>query len=218
MSLKLVVIDYDIGNIRSLLNAFEKVGVRPILSRDKDEILSADGIVLPGVGTFSHGMENLHKYSLVEILKEYAKIDKPLLGICLGMQILFETSEEFGNTKGLGLISGKVIKLPTQNGSHEKLPHVSWNEIKQKKIKWNDTILNNIENQSDMYFVHSFIASPGNKNEILSTTEYSNYEFCSSTKKGNIYGCQFHPEKSGIVGLKVIENFIKLLKQYEEPK
>ena len=211
--MKIVIIDYDVGNVRSMLNAFKKVGVNPILSNNEEEILSADGVILPGVGAFAHGMENLKKYNLVEIIKKYTDTNKPFMGICLGMQMLLDESEEFVNTKGLGLISGKVIKLPTQNKIYEKLPHVSWNEIKEKKTKWNNTILNNVEQQSDVYFVHSFITNLDNEDEVLSTTVYSDYEFCSSIKKDNIYGCQFHPEKSGEIGLKIIENFINICKE-----
>lgn len=211
--MKIVIIDYDVGNVRSMINAFKKVGVHPILSNNEEEILSADGVILPGVGAFAHGMENLNKYNLVNILKKYTDTNKSFMGICLGMQMLLDESEEFGNTKGLGLIAGKVIKLPTQNSSYEKLPHVSWNEIKEKNTQWNNTILNNVRQQSDMYFVHSFITKLDNEDEILSTTEYSDYEFCSSIKKDNIYGCQFHPEKSGEIGLKIIENFVNICKE-----
>ena len=211
--MKLVIIDYDIGNVRSILNAFEQVGIIPTLSRDKNDILNADGVILPGVGAFSHGMEKLNKYSLVNILKEYVETGKPLLGICLGMQMLFDESEEFGKTVGLGLISGKVIKLPTENNKYEKLPHVSWNEISPKGIDWKGTVLDSIKSTSDMYFVHSYIVKPSDKNHILSITNYAGYEFCSSVKKNNIYGCQFHPEKSARDGLKVIENFIKIMKE-----
>ncbi len=211
--MKIVIIDYDVGNVRSMINALKKVGIEPILSNKEDDIISADGVILPGVGAFSHGMANLNKYNLVNIIKKYTNSNKPFIGICLGMQMLLDESEEFTNTKGLGLISGKVIKLPTQNINYEKLPHVSWNEIKEKKIKWTNTILNKIEQQSDIYFVHSFIANLDNENEILSTTQYSDYEFCSSIKKGNIFGCQFHPEKSGEIGLKIIKNFINICKE-----
>jgi glutamine amidotransferase len=211
--MKIVVIDYDIGNVRSILNAFEKVGVIPILSREKEEILDADALVLPGVGAFYHGMKNLNRYSLVEILKEYAKSDKPLLGICLGMQMLLDESEEFGITSGIGLISGKVVKLPLRDKENEKLPHVSWNEIESKNINWNNTILENIDEKSDVYFVHSYVALPSDENNILSTTFYSDSRFCSAIKKGNIYGCQFHPEKSAKDGLKILENFIKIAKE-----
>lgn len=213
MSLKVVIIDYDIGNVRSILNAFERIGVLPILSRDKNEILNSDGVVLPGVGAFSHGMENLHKYLLVETIKEYVKSNKPLLGICLGMQMLLDESEEFGKTKGMGLIPGKVIKMPTRDHQNEKLPHVSWNEIKQINNNWDDTILKCISDKSDMYFVHSYIAVPNDDDHILSLTEFSDYEFCSSIKNRNIYGCQFHPEKSAKNGLKIIENFVDIIKE-----
>ncbi|MEA1893013.1 MAG: imidazole glycerol phosphate synthase subunit HisH, partial [Campylobacterota bacterium] len=184
--MKIVTVDYDIGNVRSILNACEKIGVTPILTRDKEEILNSDGVILPGVGAFSHGMKNLQKYSLVEIIKKYAKSGKPLLGICLGMQMLLDESEEFGVTKGIGLISGKVIKLPIKDKYCKKLPHVSWNEIIPKNINWDNTILKDINSKSDMYFVHSYITAPNDENNILSTTTYSNYEFCSSIKKGNI--------------------------------
>ena len=212
MSLRLVIIDYDIGNVRSILNAFEKVDISPILSRDKDEILNADGVILPGVGAFSHAMKNLHNYTLVDTLKEYALLNKPLLGICLGMQILFDESEEFEITKGLGIISGKVVKLTT-NKKKVKLPHISWNEIEAHKSKWDNTILDNIGQKSDMYFIHSYMAVPSDTNNILSTTNYFDHHFCSSVKKGNIYGSQFHPEKSAKEGLKIIKNFINIVKR-----
>lgn len=210
--MNIVVIDYGIGNIKSIKNAFEELGVKVTLSRKKEDILNADGVILPGVGAFSHGMNNLIKYNLVEIIKEYVKTDKPLLGICLGMQMMLEESEEFGLTKGLGLIKGKVIKLPVYQSNKVKLPHVSWNEIKNKNIKWQNTILNNIPSNSDMYFVHTFVVKPDNDNEVLSVTEYKGVEFCSSVKKNNIYGCQFHPEKSAEIGLSIIKNFINLCK------
>ncbi len=208
--MSIAVIDYGIGNVRSILEAFKNQNTEVILTRNKDEILKSNGLVIPGVGSFSYGMENLVNYNLVEVIKEYTTLDRPLLGICLGMQLLFEESEEFGNTKGLGLISGKVVQLPTKDNQNEKLPHVSWNEIKSDKNSWNNTILSNVEEGSDMYFVHSFIAQPRDPSYVLSLTEYSKYHFCSSVKKGSIYGCQFHPEKSGISGLKIVNNFIRM--------
>ena len=212
MSLKIVVIDYDIGNVRSIINALEKVNATPILSRNKETIINADGVILPGVGAFPHAMQNLQKYGLVEIIKSYVDTNKPLLGICLGMQMLVDESNEFGITQGLGLIEGKVIKLPVQNEEFEKLPHVSWNEIQQKQLPWEGTILDCIENKTDMYFVHSYIVVPQAGEHILSTTTYSDFEFCSAIKKNNVYGCQFHPEKSADAGLKILENFAKICK------
>ena len=208
--MKIAIIDYGIGNIRSILSAFENQGANVFLTSDKGEILKSDGLVLPGVGAFSHGMKNLESYGLVDVIKEYAALDRPLMGICLGMQLLFEESEEFGKTEGLGLILGKVVKLPTKDNQNEKLPHVSWNELNSNKVPWKNTILADTKEGSDMYFVHSFVAQPRDSYNILSLTEYLNYHFCSSVKKGNIYGCQFHPEKSGPTGLKIINNFIRM--------
>jgi len=170
-------------------------------------------LVLPGVGAFSHGMENLISFCLVDMIKEYVLLEKPFLGICLGMQMLFDESEEFGGAKGLGLIPGKVIKLPTKDVLNEKLPHVSWNELNSNSVRWDQTILEGVTDGSDVYFVHSFIAQPENPSHVLSTTEYSGYHFCSSIKKGNIYGCQYHPEKSGDVGLNIIKNFVRICQQ-----
>ncbi|MDC0430147.1 imidazole glycerol phosphate synthase subunit HisH [Candidatus Thioglobus sp.] len=208
--MKIAIIDYGIGNVRSILGAFENQGANVFLTSNKDEILKSDGLVLPGVGAFSHGMENLKSYDLIDTIKEYATSDRPFMGICLGMHLLFEESEEFGKTTGLGLISGRVVKLPTKDDQNEKLPHVSWNELNGKNVPWVDTILADVEEGSDMYFVHSFIAQPRDGDNILSTTEYSSHHFCSSVKKDNIYGCQFHPEKSGLMGLKIINNFIRM--------
>ena len=208
--MRIAVVDYDLGNVRSILSAFDNKGAQVQLTNDRNEILESDGVVLPGVGAFKHGMESLEKYGLVEIIKEYIDTGKPFMGICLGMQMLFNESEEYGHTKGLSLISGKVVKLPKKNICNEKLPHVSWNEIKGNVDNWPNTILEGIRNSSDMYFVHSFVAQPTDEGHILSTTEYSDWNFCSTVKKDNIYGCQFHPEKSGKVGLEIINNFMRI--------
>ena len=205
------IIDYDVGNIKSIVNALEKVGAEVIITKNEKEIMAADGVVLPGVGAFSHGMMKLHEYGLVDVIKNFSKTDKPLLGICLGMQMLFSSSNEFGITFGLDLIHGKIEKLKTLNPEYLKLPHVSWSEIFEPKLDyWKNSILDNISSQENMYFVHSFAAFPENKENILSTTVYSDYEFCSSVQEGNIYGCQFHPEKSASEGLKIMSNFVNI--------
>ena len=210
--MKIVIVDYGIGNVRSIYNAFSNQGLNPILSNDGEAILNADGLVLPGVGAFSYAMKNLIKYNLIDIIKNYAKTGKPLLGICLGMQLLLEGSEEFGYTEGIGLVKGKVVKLPVNKSNQVKLPNIGWCGIKPNVVKWKKTILNDINLNSEMYFVHSFVSSITDENEILSVTDYSDVTFCSSLKKGNIYGCQFHPEKSSIIGLKIIKNFINICK------
>jgi glutamine amidotransferase len=216
VTLNVTIVDYGIGNVRSILNAFDKVGITAVLSRDKEIILNSDGVVLPGVGAFSHGMSNLHEYELVDVLKEYAKTKKPLLGICLGMQMLLDESEEFGETEGIGLISGKVVQLIARQERDDKLPHVSWSEIEQKSNSWEGTILKNVPSKSDMYFVHSYVVVPNDEQHILATTKYSDDEFCSVIKKDNIYGCQFHPEKSATMGLQIIENFATIIKEHKE--
>ena len=211
--MSIVIVDYGIGNVKSILNAFESQNEKVSLSRDKTKILNATGLILPGVGAFSHGMNNLKKYKLTPLIKDYVDSGKPLLGICLGMQLLLESSEEFGFSKGLGIIAGEVIKLPIKTSNEIKLPHISWNEINKKNISWNNTILDGIKHGADMYFVHSYVAKPKNENEILSKTNYYDAEFCSSLKKNNIYGCQFHPEKSSTNGLSIIKNFINISKK-----
>ena len=207
--MKLALIDYGIGNVKSITNAFKIYGIDLTLTREKDSITNSDGIILPGVGAFSHGMNNLKKFELVDILKES---NKPLLGICLGMQLLFDESEEFTKTKGLGLIKGEVIKLPLPETKNLKLPNIGWRKILKSEINWKGTILENLSEEPKMYFVHTYAASPKNKSNILSFTEFGGTKFCSSVKNRNIYGCQFHPEKSANEGLRIIENFIKICK------
>jgi len=210
--MKIVIIDYGLGNVKSIYSAFKSQGIEPILSNDSEVIFNADGIVLPGVGAYSHAMKNLKKYNLVKIIKNYAKTEKPILGICLGMQLLLEESEEFGITKGLGLIKGRVVKIPISNTFQTKLPNINWSAIKPNFLKWDKTILKNISLNSEMYFIHSYVAKLENENEVLSVTDFHNVIFCSALKKGNIYGFQFHPEKSSKLGLKIIKNFIKICK------
>jgi len=208
--MKIAVIDYDIGNVKSILNALSNVGVESILTRDEEILLNSDGVVLPGVGAFSHGMDNLKKYNLIDIINNYIATNKPFLGICLGMQILLEKSEEFGLTKGLGIINGTVKKLIVKHPDYQNLPHVSWNELHPHSIPWEETILDGVKIASDVYFVHSYVAQVEHKNNILSSTTYSDNTFCSAVKKDNVYGVQFHPEKSGDIGLHIIKKFVNI--------
>lgn len=207
--MKIVVVDYGIGNVQSIINAlsqFEDVNV--VLSDSQDEILNADGLILPGVGAFKKAMEELNFRNLPSILNNYISLKKPFLGICLGMQLLFESSEEFGNSNGLGFVKGVVKPFP--KSISDKLPHVSWNSIEMQELNWSGTIFDGIKNKDDFYFVHSYICKPKNQDIILSKTEYGGINFCSAIQQGNIYGCQFHPEKSASSGLKIIKNFVNM--------
>lgn len=212
-TLQVAIIDYNLGNVKSMCNAISEIGANYILTKDPQVILAADGLILPGVGAFKHGMQQLEELGLIEVIQAYIQTSKPFLGVCLGMQMLFDESDEYGFCKGLGLIEGKVEKLniPTKG----KLTHVGWNSIinlNSHENDWEGTILQGMEPKTDVYFVHSYAAKPSNDEYILSVTSYNDSVFCSSVKKGNIYGCQFHPEKSAQSGLAILNNFIALTK------
>ena len=208
--MKVTIVDYNSGNISSVINSFKEVAKDKVnieVTADLDKIKSSDKVVLPGQGSFKSCVDALNKINgLTEALHEFAiNNKKPLLGICVGLQMFADIGYEETETKGLGWISGKVSKIDNQNGKY-KLPHIGWNQInivKQSKI------FENIENNSHMYFVHSYEFIPEDKNVISATTDYSSNIVCS-VEKGNIFGTQFHPEKSDKMGLKVIENFINI--------
>jgi glutamine amidotransferase len=207
----IAILDYGIGNIRSISNALEALGETPLLTRDPKEILGAKGVIFPGVGAFSKGMANLHEFDLVPVIHDYVATGKSFLGICLGMQMLFEWSEEFGVTRGLGLIPGKVIRMPLDAEENLKLPHISWNSILEPEPRrWDHTILKGISPEEQTYFVHSFVGVPSDPHNLLSVTNYGTHSFCSAVQSNNIYGVQFHPEKSRNTGLNILRNFIKL--------
>jgi imidazole glycerol-phosphate synthase subunit HisH len=209
---KIVIVDYGIGNVQSIFNALSQFkDIDVFLSDSRNEILNADGLILPGVGAFKKAMEELNLRNLPSILKEYISLKKPFLGICLGMQLLFESSEEFGYTKGLGFVKGSVEGFP--ESLSEKLPHVSWNSIEMQELNWGDSIFEGIKNKEDVYFVHSYICKPNNQDIILSKTEYGGINFCSSIQQGSIYACQFHPEKSAGSGLNIIKNFLNIVEK-----
>tara|TARA_B100000965_G_scaffold406299_1_gene444473 strand:- start:894 stop:1520 length:627 start_codon:yes stop_codon:yes gene_type:complete len=202
------IIDYEIGNLLSVKRSVEMIGANAIVTSDKEKILNSDKVILPGVGAFKNGMELLKKHNLVEVISEVIQRKKYILGICLGMQLFFNESFEFGQTQGLGLINGKVEKLPTKDGQKTlKIPNIGWNEL---IIKKRDKLFFNTKDKNSTYFVHSYMAVPKDKSVITSTYKFGKHEVVASVNLGNIFGCQFHPEKSGEVGLNIIRNFSKI--------
>jgi glutamine amidotransferase len=198
----IVIIDYGMGNLRSVQKAFERSGVPAKISSVPEEILNADKLVLPGVGAFPACMSNLEKLGLAEPIRESVRRGKPFLGICMGMQVLFDEGEEFGLHKGLGIIPGRVIKFKL--AKKYKIPHMGWNRIRKKK---KIPLLAEIEENSYFYFVHSYHVVPEDPSVIATVTDYGK-DFVSSIAKDNIFACQFHPEKSQALGLKLIKAFV----------
>jgi len=198
-----VVIDYGMGNLHSVGKALEEVGAKVKISSRPNDILRADKLVLPGVGAFKEAMQGLKKRDLIEPITQYIKKGQLFLGLCLGLQLLFEESEEGGRVKGLGILNGRVKKF----SSRLKIPHMGWNEIRKKKA--NCPLLKNIPDKGYMYFVHSYYVAPADKSIIAATTNYG-IDFTSALWKDNIYAFQGHPEKSQKLGLKILENFVRL--------
>jgi glutamine amidotransferase len=198
----IAIIDYGMGNLRSVANAFEGLGATAALTRDKDTIERADAIVLPGVGAFGKCIENLRKFDLFDLIKEHIKKGKLYLGICLGMQILFDASEEAPGVAGMGFIRGKVLRFTTG----VKIPHMGWNAVDIVKAH---PMLEGVENGSHFYFVHSFYCEPEEDGVTTTITVYGT-EFTSSVHKGSVFACQFHPEKSQEIGMKLLHNFVRL--------
>lgn len=211
MNKKIIIVDYGLGNLFSINEACKYLGYSTVISSDPKKILGASNLILPGIGSFEVAMKQLNKLELIETITDYVKTGKPIMGVCLGMQLLFEKSTEFGLHKGLGFIKGQVIRFPDViNNNNIRIPHTGWNKIYKREIDWNNTPLENTNNESYMYFIHSFYAQPYLKENILTYTTYSGFEFCSSVKKDNIIGFQFHPEKSGKDGLLIYDNFLKM--------
>ena len=209
------IIDYGLGNLRSVKNAFQKIGAKVEFVTTPEGILNSELLVLPGVGSFEEGMRNLKRNNLNLAIINYALSKKPILGICLGMQLFMTKSYEFGTHQGLNIIEGEVLPF-NENLSIAKegykIPHVGWNSVSVSTSQ-EDSILSNLDANEDAYFVHSFFVKPQNKENILATTEYFGQEFSSAVRKGNVFGCQFHPEKSGNMGLSILSDFIKLNKK-----
>lgn len=200
----IAIIDYDAGNLKSVEKALQYLDEECIVTRDKEELLKADKIILPGVGAFGDAMEKLHKFGLVDVIHKLVKENKPFLGICLGLQLMFESSEEGPGVKGLGLLPGKIVKFPEKEGF--KIPHMGWNSI---DVKEGSRLFKGVSNNSYVYFVHSYYLQAENENDVVATTEYITHVH-ASVEHDNIFACQFHPEKSGDVGLRILKNFCEL--------
>jgi glutamine amidotransferase len=206
----IAIIDYGMGNLRSVEKGFEKVGCRAQIVKTADEIRRADAVVLPGVGAFGMAMEHITSTGLDKAIIEAVRNGKPFLGICLGLQLLFDESEEFGPVRGLGIIPGKVVKFfPEGAPAGIKIPHMGWNKL--TKVK-NEAVLQDIPNGEYVYFVHSYYVVPDDDAVIATTTEYGGFHFTSSISSGSLYACQFHPEKSGTAGLTILKRFAELTK------
>jgi len=199
------IIDYGMGNLRSVQKGFEKVGVEAQITSDADEILEADGVVLPGVGAFGDAMDNLNSAGLIPVIKKVVNKGTPFLGICLGLHLLFSTSEEWGTQEGLDIISGNVVKFPSD--LDKKIPHMGWNQL---EIKKETEIFKGLESGTFQYFVHSYYVLPDDEEVVATTTDYG-IEFVSSIQKDNIYALQYHPEKSSQKGLQILRNFGELI-------
>ncbi len=205
----IAVVDYGMGNLRSVQKALEKAGYTALVTNDPKQILNARSIVLPGVGAFKDCIHNLKRLNLVEPILNSIKIGKPFLGICLGLQILFTISEEFGETSGLNLVKGKVVRFSSKDTSTTtrlKIPHMGWNSI---TIRKDLPLFSGIEDGSFFYFVHSYYVIPDDEGVVATTTDYG-IEFTSGIQQENIFACQFHPEKSQQMGLRLLKNFGKL--------
>ena len=198
------IIDYDAGNIKSVEKAMQLLGQEVKITRDRDEIMAADHVILPGVGAFGDAMEKLHQYGLVEVIHEVTKKGTPFIGICLGLQLLFERSDEAPGVEGLGVLKGDILKLPDKEGY--KIPHMGWNSL---KIRPEAKLFHGIEDGAYVYFVHSYYLKAEDESVVAASTEYSTI-IHASVERGNVFACQFHPEKSGKVGLAILKNFIGL--------
>lgn len=200
----IAIIDYDAGNIKSVERALQKLGQEVIVTRDAETILSADKVILPGVGAFGDAMENLRRYHLDKVIYQVVERNIPFLGICLGLQLLFEKSDESKGVEGLGILEGEICRIPDCEGL--KIPHMGWNSL---HLQNNGRLFKDIDEDAYVYFVHSYYLKAKDEKIVKATTEYSTH-IHASVEKGNVFACQFHPEKSSDVGLQILKNFVDL--------
>jgi glutamine amidotransferase len=212
MKKKIAIIDYQLGNLFSVQQACLHIGYEADIVSTPEQLINADYAILPGVGAFRDAMKNMEKLDMITPLKDFIASGKPFMGICLGLQLLFSESEEFGITKGLGIIKGSIKKFPAslpEDGYAVKVPQIAWNQIHAvDEKKWESSPLHTCSSLDYMYFVHSFYAVPESADVILSSTEYAGIQYCSSLLKDNVFACQFHPEKSGIPGVEIYKNWL----------
>lgn len=203
----IAVIDYDAGNIRSVEKALRFLGQEVCITRDRGRILAADKAILPGVGAFGDAMGHLHEYGLVDVIREVTGQGTPFLGICLGLQLLFERSDESPGVKGLGILKGEILRIPKQNDL--KIPHMGWNSL---TLKNGGRLFEGIGGSPYVYFVHSYYLRAADERIVKAETHYS-VDIHASVEQGNVFACQFHPEKSGDVGLKILQNFAAITRE-----
>ena len=200
----IAIIDYDAGNLKSVEKALVSLGEEVLVSRDSSEILQADKVILPGVGSFGDAMNNLDKFGLVDTIKQVTGNGTPFLGICLGLQLLFKESDETPRAEGLDILPGKILKIPAKEGF--KIPHMGWNSL---DVKPGAKLFKGLEGNPYVYFVHSYYLKAADENIVAASTEYTTH-IHASVESGNVFACQFHPEKSSEVGLKILKNFASL--------
>ena len=200
----IAIIDYDAGNIKSVEKALQKLGAEVVITKDPKVILDADKVILPGVGAFGDAMANLKKYQLDDVIHQVVKKGTPFLGICLGLQLLFERSDETPGVEGLGILEGEILRIPEKDNL--KIPHMGWNSL---HLQNNGRLFAGLDEQSYVYFVHSYYLKAKEEEIVKATTDYS-VNIHASVEKGNVFACQFHPEKSSDVGLKILKNFVEL--------
>lgn len=200
----IAIIDYDAGNIKSVEKAIQYLGKEAVITRNPEEILKADHVILPGVGAFGDAMNKLDKYGLIPVIKEVVERQIPFIGICLGLQLLFEKSAESPGVEGLGILKGDIKRIPDTEGL--KIPHIGWNSLSFSK---EGRLFKGLEQESYVYFVHSYYLKAEEEEIVAATTEYG-VHIHAAVEKGNVFACQFHPEKSSVIGLRILENFLQI--------